>query len=161
MERSPPLGKLEASGSPTIRFLPLNTMMGLPSSSSKKESCFSAVEPVRGWNQWVKWVAPRSRAQRFMAWATSLAMLASRGAPSSMVAKSFSTEYGCPCIWIEELYLEPEHCDQGFGSAFLRFVKEKYPEAIMRLEVEAENRRAMHVYRKNGFEEMPYIEMKV
>ena len=31
----------------------------------------------------------------------------------------------------------------------------------MRLEVEAENRRAMHVYRKNGFEEMPYIEMKV
>jgi ribosomal protein S18 acetylase RimI-like enzyme len=27
--------------------------------------------------------------------------------------------------------------------------------------VEAENRRAMHVYRKNGFEEMPYIEMKV
>ncbi len=79
----------------------------------------------------------------------------------AMVAKSFSTEYGRPCIWIEELYLEPEHCDQGFGSAFLRFVKEKYPEAIMRLEVEAENRRAMHVYRKNGFEEMPYIEMKV
>ncbi len=79
----------------------------------------------------------------------------------AMVAKSFSTEYGCPCIWIEELYLKPEYCDQGCGSAFLRFIKEKYPEAIMRLEVEAENRRAVHVYRKNGFEEMPYIEMKV
>ena len=79
----------------------------------------------------------------------------------AMVAKSFSTEYGCPCIWIEELYLKPEYCDQGCGSAFLRFIKEKYPEAIVRLEVEAENRRAVHVYRKNGFEEMPYIEMKV
>lgn len=79
----------------------------------------------------------------------------------AMIARSFSTEYGCPCIWIEELYLKPEHCDQGCGSAFLRFIKEKYPEAIVRLEVEAENRRAVHVYRKNGFEEMPYIEMKV
>ena len=79
----------------------------------------------------------------------------------AMVAKSFSTEYGCHCIWIEELYLKPEYCDQGCGSAFLRFIKEKYPEAIVRLEVEAENRRAVHVYRKNGFEEMPYIEMKV
>ena len=79
----------------------------------------------------------------------------------AMIARSFSTEYGCPCIWIEELYLKPEYCDQGCGSGFLRFIKEKYPEAIMRLEVEAENRRAVHVYRKNGFEEMPYIEMKV
>ena len=79
----------------------------------------------------------------------------------AMIARSFSTEYGCPCIWIEELYLKPEHCDQGCGSAFLRFIKEKYPEAIVRLEVEAENRRAVHVYRKNGFEEMPYVEMKV
>ena len=79
----------------------------------------------------------------------------------AMIARSFSTEYGCPCIWIEELYLKPEYCNQGCGSAFLRFIKEKYPEAIMRLEVEAENRRAVHVYRKNGFEEMPYIEMKV
>ena len=73
----------------------------------------------------------------------------------AMVAKSFSTEYGCPCIWIEELYLKPEHCEKGHGSAFLRFIKEKC------LEVEAENRRAVHVYRKNGFEEMPYVEMKV
>ena len=79
----------------------------------------------------------------------------------AMVAKSFSTEYGCPCIWIEELYLKPEHCEKGHGSAFLRFIKARYPEAIVRLEVEAENRRAMHVYRKNGFEAMPYIEMKV
>lgn len=79
----------------------------------------------------------------------------------AMIARSFSTEYGCPCIWIEELYLKPEHCEKGCGSAFLRFIKEKYPEAIVRLEVEAENRRAVHVYRKNGFEEMPYVEMKV
>lgn len=78
----------------------------------------------------------------------------------AMVAKSFSTEFGKPCIWIEDLYLKPEHCEQGHGSRFLRFIAEKYPEAILRLEVEADNRRAVHVYRKNGFGELPYLEMK-
>ena len=38
-----------------------------------KASCFSAVTPVSGWNQWVKWVAPFSTAQSFMAAATALA----------------------------------------------------------------------------------------
>lgn len=35
------------------------------------ESCFSAVMPVIGWNQWVKWVAPLEIAQSFMAFATT------------------------------------------------------------------------------------------
>ena len=78
----------------------------------------------------------------------------------AMIAKSFSTEFGKPCVWIEDLYLKPEHCEKGFGSQFLRFIGEKYPEAILRLEVEAENSRAVHVYRKNGFGELPYLEMK-
>ena len=38
-----------------------------------KLSCFSAVIPVRGWNQCVKCVAPFSTAQSFMASATALA----------------------------------------------------------------------------------------
>ena len=42
---------------------------------SKKESCFSAVEPVSGWNMWVKWVAPFSSAHSFIASATASARL--------------------------------------------------------------------------------------
>lgn len=78
----------------------------------------------------------------------------------AMLAKSFSTEFGKPCIWIEDLYLLPEHCGKGMGSRFLTFVREKYPNALLRLEVEAENERAVHVYRKNGFDCLPYLEMK-
>ena len=78
----------------------------------------------------------------------------------AMLAKSFSTEYGKRCIWVEDLYLTPECCERGYGSAFLQFAAAKYPDAIVRLEVESANRRAVHVYRKNGFEEMPYVEMK-
>lgn len=78
----------------------------------------------------------------------------------AMVAKSFSTEFGKPCIWLEDIYLKPEHCGKGIGSRFLSMIEQKYPDAILRLEVEAENERAVHVYRKSGFEVLPYMEMK-
>ena len=52
---SPPEGKEDASGSPLISSLPENSIIVLPSSSgcATKESCFSAVIPVSGWNQCV------------------------------------------------------------------------------------------------------------
>ena len=77
-----------------------------------------------------------------------------------MVAKSFSTEFGKPCMWIEDLYLKEEARGHGIGSKFLHYVAEKYPDAILRLEVEEENERAIHTYRKCGFEVLPYMEMK-
>ncbi len=50
----PPDGKLEASGSPLISSLPRNSAMAPPSLvGDRKESCFSAVMPVSGWNQCV------------------------------------------------------------------------------------------------------------
>ena len=91
VQRSPPEGKLEASGSPMIRFFPEKDMIAWAMPVlSRKASCFSAVPPVRGWNQWVKWVAPRDMAHSFMAWATSPAMAGSSGAPRVMVERSFS-----------------------------------------------------------------------
>lgn len=78
----------------------------------------------------------------------------------AMVAKSFSTEFGKPCVWIEDIYLKPEYCGKGAGSRFLSFIEQKYPNALLRLEVEAENERAVHVYKKSGFDVLPYLEMK-
>lgn len=78
----------------------------------------------------------------------------------AMLAKSFSTEFGKPCIWIEDVYLKPEYRGKGICSCFLSYVKQKYPDSLLRLEVDAENERAVNVYKKNGFELLPYIEMK-
>lgn len=78
-----------------------------------------------------------------------------------MLAKSFSTEFGKPCIWIEDLYFKPEYRGLGLGSQFFDFIKGKYVGHIFRLEVEEENERAIYVYAKNGFEVLPYMEMKV
>ena len=78
----------------------------------------------------------------------------------AMVAKSFSTEFGKPCIWIEDLYIKDEYRGLGIGSKFFDFIQEKYVDCIFRLEVEEENERAIKVYEKNGFQVLPYMEMK-
>ena len=77
-----------------------------------------------------------------------------------MVAKSFSTEFGKRCIWIEDLYVREEFRGAGLGSRMLKYVADRYPDSLLRLEVEAENERAIHVYEKAGFTVMPYTEMK-
>ena len=78
----------------------------------------------------------------------------------AMVARSFSTEFGKPCIWIEDLYIKSEYRGLGIGSEFFAYIEEKYPDAVFRLEVEEENERAVKVYEKCGFEVLPYMEMK-
>lgn len=78
----------------------------------------------------------------------------------AMVAKSFSTEFGKPCIWIEDLYIKEEYRGGGIGRLFFDFIMSKYTDCIFRLEVEEENERALRLYKACGFEPMPYIEMK-
>ena len=77
-----------------------------------------------------------------------------------MIAKSFSTEFGKPCIWVEDLYMKPEYRGTGIGSRFFDYLEQTYTDCIFRLEVEEENERAIHVYEKNGFAVLPYMEMK-
>lgn len=77
-----------------------------------------------------------------------------------MLAKSFSTEFGKKCIWIEDLYIKEPYRGCGIGSAFFKLIGEKYADHLFRLEAEEENERAIAVYKKNGFEVLPYLEMK-
>ena len=78
----------------------------------------------------------------------------------AMVAKSFSTEFGKPCIWIEDLYIKEDYRGLGIGSQFFTYIEGKYKNVIFRLEAEEENERAVHVYKKCGYEVLPYLEMK-
>ena len=64
----------------------------------------------------------------------------------AMVAKSFSTEFGKTCVWLEDIYVKDAYRGASIGSHFLEFIASKYPNAILRLEVEAENERAVNVY---------------
>lgn len=77
----------------------------------------------------------------------------------AMIAHSFSTEYGKPCIWIEDIYLREEARGLGLASKFFEFLKSEYPNALHRLESERGNLRAMEFYKRKDFSEMPYVEL--
>ena len=77
-----------------------------------------------------------------------------------MIAKSFSTEFGKRCAWIEDIYVKDVYRGMGIGGLCLEIIAEKYPDHLLRLEVEEENERAVHVYKKSGFDVLPYMEMK-
>lgn len=78
----------------------------------------------------------------------------------AMIAKSFSTEYGKPCVWIEDLYIKEAFRGAGIGKQFFAFLDETYPDCLFRLEVEEENERAIGLYKACGFCLLPYMEMK-
>ena len=77
----------------------------------------------------------------------------------SMIAKSFSTEFGKQCIWLEDLYLKSEYRGKGVIPKVINYIKNLYSSALLRLEVEDYNTHAVHVYEKSGFIKFPYVEM--
>lgn len=79
----------------------------------------------------------------------------------AMAAKSYSTEVGGPCVWLEDIYLLPSYRGKGYGTAFLRFFEDHYKDAAIRLRLEAEpeNHRAMAAYEKAGYRVLGYTQM--
>jgi len=79
----------------------------------------------------------------------------------SMVAKSYSTEFGGECIWIEDLYMKPEYRGKGIGTKFFQYLEEIYKDKAVRfrLEVEKNNQSAIAAYKKNGYQELAYVQM--
>ena len=78
----------------------------------------------------------------------------------AMLAKSFSTEFGRPCIWVEDIFVKAEYRARGIATGFFSFIEDKYPGALFRLELEPENEKALSVYKRCGFDVLPYMEMK-
>lgn len=77
----------------------------------------------------------------------------------ALIAKTFSQEAGGLTVWIEEIYLRPEFRSCGLGSEFFEFLEKNRPAARYRLEVEPENERAVSLYRRKGFEVLPYDQL--
>lgn len=79
----------------------------------------------------------------------------------AMIAKSYSTEFGGLCIWIEDLYIEPDYRGQGIGTKFFQHLEDIYKGKAVRyrLEVAADNVNAIGVYEKSGYERVGYVEM--
>ena len=54
--------------------------------------------------------------------------------------------------YLDELYVYPGAQNKGYGSALLKHMKEIFSNETIRLIVSTENRNALHLYKKHGFE---------
>lgn len=80
----------------------------------------------------------------------------------AMVAKGYTTEFGGVCLWLEDLHVKEAYRGQGIGTKFFAFLKRtaKADGAVrLRLEAEAENEGAVKLYKREGFREVPYLEL--
>ena len=78
----------------------------------------------------------------------------------ALMAYTFSNEAGGDVAWIEELYMKPEFRGMGYGKQAMQKIIQMHPNVKrFRLEVTAENRSAIKLYKALGFEELPYLQM--
>lgn len=77
----------------------------------------------------------------------------------AMTTRTYITEFGRQCIWVEDLYVKTAYQGRGFGSQFLSMLQEQYPKAVLRLEAEEENTGAIELYKRHGFRLLPYVEL--
>ena len=57
-----------------------------------------------------------------------------------------------------EMYLRPDYRGRGVASGFFRWLKEHLPAARYRLEAEANNKGAIALYRRLGYDPLNYLQ---
>ena len=79
----------------------------------------------------------------------------------ALVAKTYSQEAGGIVLWIDELYILPEYRGCGLGHEFFAYVQDDMPRDVKRLRLEVEdcNTKAISLYKKLGFKDLPYSQM--
>ena len=79
----------------------------------------------------------------------------------ALLSKSYCPEAGGPVLWVEEIYIRPAFRAHRIGSDFLASLCQNPPTGVrrIRLEVEAENTRAIALYKRLGFQFLPYLQM--
>lgn len=75
--------------------------------------------------------------------------------------KTYSHEAGGITLWIDDIYILKEYRSKGIGKEFFNYLKLTLGTSVarLRLEVEADNKRAIKFYRKIGFSKLKYVQM--
>ena len=85
------------------------------------------------------------------------------GAPCgfALLSKTFSQEAGGVSVTIEEIYIDEVFRGKGLATAFFDYLKALPGIARLRIEVEDDNEGAKRLYRRMGFELLPYLQMVI
>lgn len=78
----------------------------------------------------------------------------------ALLSIGYSNEVGGMEIWIEEIFTVTSHRGLGIGNSFFEFVESNYKDVKrIRLEVTKNNKKAIELYKKNGYKYVPYVQM--
>lgn len=92
-------------------------------------------------------------------------MIESQGRAAGYILLSFTygNEAGGMIVLLEELYIRPEYQGQGLGTQALTFVKEQYRNRAVEIQMEVmpQNKGAIRLYRRHGYESIVYREMSL
>ena len=77
----------------------------------------------------------------------------------ALTSKTFSQEAGGIVVWLEEGYVRPEFQSRGLCTEFFKFIEKHIPASRYRLEVEPDNTRAIALYKRMGYDFLPYSQM--
>ena len=76
------------------------------------------------------------------------------------LTQCYSAEVGGRCVFIEEIYLEPEYRRRGLGAQIMAWLEQEYPAARrFRLEVTQANQGAISLYQRAGYTFLRYDQM--
>ncbi len=79
-----------------------------------------------------------------------------------LVSFMYSNEAGGMVLLVEELYIDSKFRGAGIGQEFFKFMKNEYKSfKRFRLEVKADNIRAIDLYKRLGYEKLEYIQMVI
>ena len=75
------------------------------------------------------------------------------------IAVTFTTEGGGNTLWLDELYIKPEHRGKGLGRGLIEFLKKDDDIKRIRLEITPKNERAKKLYVSEGFVPCEYSQL--
>lgn len=80
----------------------------------------------------------------------------------SYVTRYYETEVGGVCTQIIDLYVDEKYRGRGFATQYFNFLLDEYSDSKrFRLEVVKDNIKAINLYKRVGFKEIPYGQMVI
>lgn len=77
-----------------------------------------------------------------------------------LLSFTWSNEAGGMVVLIEEIYFKENARGKGYGKAILTWIEQEYPKAKrFRLEATYNNKGAISLYEREGYEELAYFQM--
>jgi ribosomal protein S18 acetylase RimI-like enzyme len=79
----------------------------------------------------------------------------------ALLSLTWSNEAGGLTVWLEEIYVRPEYRGMGIGESLITRVFREYKDKAVRFRLETEplNNAARRLYKRLGFQELPYYQM--